>query len=103
MSSFIPFIIKISHVGLVLITLDSNKANESDQLVIIECSFAPSITYLFNLSLSTNVFPSIWKIVHIVPVHKTGDNNIIKTTDHILPIISKEFEKCYTHDQSSVF
>jgi hypothetical protein len=33
---------------------------------------APSLTKVFNLSISTNVFPSQWKLAKVVPIHKGG-------------------------------
>ena len=36
-------------------------------------NIAPSLTELFNLSLTTGIFPTNWKIARVVPVPK-GDN-----------------------------
>lgn len=35
-------------------------------------SLAPILCYLFNLSLSSGIFPKTWKLSHIVPLHKKG-------------------------------
>lgn len=59
-------------------TLQNLPANKStaDQLVtnrvLRECSsvIAPSVAYLFNLSVSTGVFPSQWKNATVIPVYK---------------------------------
>ena len=34
---------------------------------------APSLCYVFNLSLSLGVFPTNWKFANIAPVFKTDD------------------------------
>ena len=43
--------------------------------IIRECSdlISPYITIIFNLSLSTGVFPDNWKSAKVTPVFKQGD------------------------------
>ena len=54
-----------------------------------------SLTFLFNRSLSSAVFPSIWKMGKVVPIFKSGDrtnaSNYRPIT--ILPVLSKIIEK----------
>lgn len=61
---------------------------------------APSLTILFNRSLTTGSFPSSWKIGRVTALHKQGDrtnvNNYRPIT--ILPTISKLLERV-VHDQ----
>ena len=56
---------------------------------------APVLTNLFNRSLQSSIFPSIWKSRKVTSIFKSGDqsnaNNYRPIT--ILPTISKVFEK----------
>ncbi len=56
---------------------------------------APSLTYIFNLSISTGVYVDDWKRARIIPVYKTEDRTKCENYRpiSILPIISKLFEK----------
>ena len=55
-----------------------------------------SLTYIINLSLRTGVFPAIWKLAKVMPLHK---NNGAKTDQKcyrpiaLLPVLSKVLEK----------
>jgi hypothetical protein len=44
--------------------------------VINDCSeiFVPVLRFIFNLSLSQNTYPNLWKLAAIVPVLKKGEN-----------------------------
>ncbi len=84
----------------VLTKLDTSKATGPDNIgniLLKRC--APSITVvltrLFNLSLSMGQFPKLWKIAHIVPIHKKGsvhDPKMYRPVS-LLPCVSKVFEK----------
>ena len=54
-----------------------------------------SLTFLYNRSLSSAVFPSIWKMGKVVPIFKSGDRT--NTSNYrpitILPVLSKIIEK----------
>ena len=56
---------------------------------------APSLTYIFNLSLSTGEFVDDWKIARVTSIHKDGSRQIVGNYRPIsvLPLISKIFEK----------
>ena len=57
-------------------------------------SITPSLTVLFNMSISTGVFPSEWKVGRIVPVPK-GSNKASPSGYRpisILPVIIKVLE-----------
>ncbi len=56
---------------------------------------APSLTYIFNLSLSTGEFVDDWKNARVTPIYKDGNRQIVGNYRPIsvLPIISKIFEK----------
>ena len=55
----------------------------------------PSLTYIFNLSISTGVFVDNWKDARVIPIYKGGDRRILGNYRpiSILPIVSKVFEK----------
>ena len=56
---------------------------------------APSLTYIFNLSISTGVFVDDWKDARVTPIYKEGDRRNLGNYRpiSILPIVSKVFEK----------
>ena len=61
-----------------LVALDTSKSTGYDNIAakMLKCtaeSITPSLTELFNLSITTGVFPSEWKIERIVHIPK-GNN-----------------------------
>ena len=56
---------------------------------------APTLTSLFNRSLQTETFPSIWKKARVVPLHKKGDKQDPSNYRpiSILPTLSKILER----------
>ena len=58
-------------------------------------TIAPSLTYIYNLSLSTGAFPNEWKTTKIVPLFKVGERSYIGNYRpiSILPIVAKILEK----------
>ena len=56
---------------------------------------APSLTFIFNLSLSSGIFIDDWKNARVRPVYKGNDRRDMGNYRpiSILPIISKVFEK----------
>ena len=64
-------------------------------LVMAADIIAPSLTKIFNLSLSTGIVPSIWKAAKVIPLHKKGalsDPGNYRPIS-ILPQLSKIFER----------
>ena len=59
-------------------------------------TIAPSLTKLFNLSMTSGNLPTEWKLARVVPVPKS--NNLTSPSSYrpisILSIISKILEKC---------
>ena len=57
---------------------------------------APSITTLFNSSISEGTVPSAWKHANVIPLHKKGDKHTTSNYRPIslLPVISKVLERC---------
>lgn len=66
--------------------------------LIRDCAFvlAEPLTRLFNLSISTQTFPGVWKQAKICPIFKTGNRDIIENYRpvSILSNIAKAFERC---------
>lgn len=56
--------------------------------------FAPLLKHVFNLSLRTGVFPSLWKNSVVVPIHKSGDTSKVENYRPVslLCAFSKVFE-----------
>ena len=54
-----------------------------------------SLTYIYNLSLSSGIVPEAWKIARIQPIHKSGNKNAVENYRPIslLCIPSKILEK----------
>ena len=72
-----------------------------------ECKFvlAVPLLYLFNLSLSSSVFPDKWKITYISPIPIEGDNT--QVTNYrpisIISIIPKLFESVVSKKLNPIF
>ncbi len=45
--------------------------------VLYHKTYVPPLTYLFNLSLSTNEIPSIWKTAYVRSLFKEGDPTVL--------------------------
>ena len=109
-SSFTLGPITSEFVSKTINQLKPNKATGLDKL-ISACMLkdavtviTPSLTQLFNLSIQTKTFPTIWKNARIMPIHKSGDtqNPSNYRPISILPSISKILEKA-VHTQPSSF
>ena len=69
----------LEYVEHQLLLLDTSKANGPDSISVrmlkeTAKSIAPSITDIFNLSLRTGCFPTIWKMSHVVPIPKSEEH-----------------------------
>ena len=53
------------------------------------------ITVIINTSIITNTFPELWKVAHVTPAFKNGDNEDASNFRPIslLPVLSKILEK----------
>ena len=85
----------------VLHNLDINKAQGPDGIparLLKETArqISPSLTVLFNKSLSTGVLPHDWKLANVVPVHKKDNKEHVENYRPIslLSLISKVLERC---------
>jgi len=93
--------VTIPQVRKELAKLNTSKAPGPDGVpsrVLKDCAaeLAPSLTLLFNKSLTLGKFPQEWKKANVVPVHKKGSKTDVKNYRPIslLPVVSKVFEKC---------
>ena len=93
-----------SEVTALLMTLDISKASGPDGIsarMLRETAehISPSLTKIFNLSIKTGSFPSLWKKSNIVPIPKANDNHNPSNYRPIslLSILGKLLEKHVHH------
>lgn len=89
-------------VERVLASLDVSKAPGPDGVLpsILKCCskvLAPSLTEIFNRSLSTGIFPSAFKLANITPLVKSKDEDPLAASNHrgisLNSILSKVLER----------
>jgi hypothetical protein len=83
-----------------LCKLNTSKSTGSDNinarfLKLSAFIIAPILTQLFNLSLSSGVFPDVFKIAKVIPIHKSGPKSVKGNYRPIsvLPVMSLIFER----------
>ena len=98
LSAFSP--VSVGTVLKHLESIDPRKATGSDGipgLLLKKCAavIAPSLTAIFNVSLTTGELPRAFKVANIAPVYKSGDREEAGNYRPIslLPIVSKVLEK----------
>ena len=87
-----------------LITLNERKATGPDKisaklLQMVAPAIFPSLTALFNASLSQGCFSTEWKEANVTPVPKSGDRQIVNDYRpvSVIPVIAKVFESIVHH------
>ena len=68
------YLCSVTEIMHLLMALDIEKATGPDGIaatMLVAAEIAPSLTRLFNLSLTTGCIPHEWKCSNIVPVPKT--------------------------------
>ncbi|KAI8502449.1 hypothetical protein Bbelb_200370 [Branchiostoma belcheri] len=94
-------LLAVESVENVLVNLNTSKAVGPDNIsahVLKGCAktLAPSLTLLFNKSLSAGCVPSRWKDANVLPVHKKGDKENVANYRPVslLSLVSKVMERC---------
>ena len=97
-------------ISKIMNNLDPNKAHAHDMLSIRMIKLCGNpickpLSITFNDWLKEGKFPSDWKKAHVVPVHKNGDKQCLKSYRPIclLPICSKVFERLIYHELFTFF
>ena len=81
---------------------DSSKSNidilgiDSKLLKIASTIIEPSLTFLFNLSITTSCIPSDWKLARVTPIYKGKGSQSVKSNYRpisVIPHIAKILEK----------
>ena len=92
--------IEIHNVYSILNNLKANKSTGLDKIPakILKLSaeiIAPSLTYIFNLSLASGIYLNEWKRARVTPIYKSEDKTKCENYRpiSILPVISKVLEK----------
>ena len=95
--------INIDEIVLALTNLKVNKSTGLDKIPanVLRLSadiIAPSLTYIFNLSLQTGVYVDDWKRAREIPIYITGVSGGRRKCENyrpisVLSIVSKIFEK----------
>ena len=85
---------------LLIRNLDPTKASGPDgisghMLILCDDSIIIPLKLIFQNILHTSVFPDMWKLANVTPIHKKSDKQLIKNYRPIslLPICAKLFEK----------
>ena len=81
-------------------TLDANKAVGPDiisnkMLIAVKVQISKPLCMLFNKSLHQNIFPTDWKLSHVIPLFKAGDKSFPSNYRPVslLSCVSKLLEK----------
>ena len=77
-----------------------NKAHGHDEISIrmlklCESAITEPLYLIFEICLSSNTFPDVWKKTNVIPFHKKGEKQVLKNYHPVslLPICRKIFEK----------
>ena len=81
--------INVENIALALMNLKTNKSTGLDKipakvLKLTADIIAPSLTYIFNLSLATGIYVDDWKRARLHPVYKSDDKLKCEIIDRFL-------------------
>ena len=89
-----------SEVLKLLEKLKVNKATGLDNLPskflkLVANILAPSLTFMFNQSISTGIVPTEWKLARVTPIFKKGARQDVNNYRpiSIIPVVAKIFER----------
>ena len=93
--------INCSFVSSSLLSLDGTKSTGLDGIgprLLYIYILSPSITFIINESITSGIFPSVWKNAKVKPLYKSGAKDEVNNYRpiSILPTLSKIIEK-WTH------
>lgn len=93
-------IVSIEDVKEALSSVDSSKGPGPDSLPPsfikqFATSLAPPVSIIFNRSLDSGIFPTMWKVASIIPIHKAGNVHDVENYRgiSILSCLPKVLEK----------
>lgn len=99
-----------SEIQTALLELNINKGAGPDGIpnrILKLCSYSLylPLNLIFSQSLNSGIFPKLWKVLHVCPIHKSGSKNDIKNYRpiSILSAIPKLFEHCIESALSGAF
>ena len=108
----IPIQLKETNFSAVFVLLSKLSRSKATGLDIIssrllpECPdlIAESLSYIFNRSIVTGIFPDEWKYAKVVPIHKQGKRNCPDNYRpiSIVSVVAKVFERII-YDQLYLF
>ena len=85
----------------VIICLDKSKATGTDMihnklLIATVDIITEPLTIIFNRCLNEGIFPNIWNIAHVTPLHEKGSENLcnIYRPISLLSCVGKFLERC---------
>ena len=66
----------------------------SKMLILADDSIVLPLMLIFTNILTTGIYPELWKLANVTPIHKKGYKHLMKNDRHIslLPICGKVFE-----------
>ena len=101
-SEITDIILTHADVHSVIKNLDKSKATGPDMihnklLIATVHIITEPLTILFNHCLNEGIFPNIWKIAHVTPLHKKGPENLCNNYRPIslLSCVGKVLERCF--------
>ena len=100
-SEITDIILTHADIHSVIKLLDKSKATGPDMIhnklliATVDIIIEP-LTILFNCCLNEGIFPNIWKIAHVTPLHKEGPENLCNNYRPIslLSCVGKVLEQC---------
>ena len=87
----------------IISSLDTKKASGADNIPtrfikIHPVSIGRLVTRLINHSITSGIFPELWKYAVVTPIQKSKDNMELTKPISVLPVLSKVLERV-VHDQ----
>ena len=100
-TDIIPTQADVHNVIICCCFLDKSKATGTDMIhnklmIATDDIITESLPILLNRCLNEGIFPNIWKIAHVTPLHKKGPENLCNNHRPILLLgcVSKALERC---------